>query len=251
MEIFEPQNFFDMAEVMANVLTGLVAVAGLLIAIKTYRVAVEALSVWKNEKQFDLEIEMKSKMGEALTILNKLNKTSFIKSDLKDDQIWIVDDLMKRFNDNDLSKIQMIQSGYHNHFFNNVETELEKLRQVSMKAISYNDNDEIKDFYRIWSLYEGHIYNTIYNYTAVKLDVFSKKYNFPYISNNGDLLPLPALTNLINSGVPEETAVETLFDNLKRISKEDAYVRMLNIYRDTFFPNAELIFNTLQQDNDA
>lgn len=243
MELLNPQNFFQLAELFTNILTGAVAIAGLFIALLTYRVAVSALEVWKNEKQFEIEIEIKSKMGEAITILNKLNKVSFLRFELDENQIWVIDDLQKRFNDDDLIKVQLLQSGFHNHFFKNVESDLIKLRQVSMKAISYNENYDIKEFYKLWSLYEGEIYNTIYNYTVVKLEYYSKKYNFPYLST-GELLPLPKLIELINKGISLEDGIEELFNNLKSITKEPDYIKMLNIYSVTYFPRTEMMFQS-------
>lgn len=53
MEIFEPKNFFQMADLIANVLTGAVAIAGLMIALLTYKVANKALKEWKNQKNIE------------------------------------------------------------------------------------------------------------------------------------------------------------------------------------------------------
>lgn len=236
MEIFEPQHFFQMADLISGVLTGAVAIAGLLIATLTYKVAAKALNIWREEKQFDLEIELKSKMGEALTLLNRLNRTSFSTSDLDDDQKWILDDLQKRFNDDQLVAIQKIQSAYHNHFFQNMENDLVRLRQTSMKALNYNKNNDIKKFYTLWSIYEGEIFNTIYNYCFIYLNYYSELYNFPPIKHNGSVMPLPRLNYLLEQGYTLEQSADLLFENLSKISKEEEYIEMLNIYRNTYFP---------------
>lgn len=242
MELFEPQSFFQMAGLLAGILTGAVAVAGLCIALMTYRAAVSALDVWKSEKHFDIELEAKSKMGEALTILNKLNKTFFPMSDLDEGQKFIADEIDRKYGDSGFVSVYRLQSGYHNHFFNKVELDLVKLRQVSMKAISYCTDDDVKEFYLLWSYFEGHIYNTLYNYTSVKLDSFAKQYNDPFFSFNGELLPLPVLTALKENGYSNEDAVEYLFEDLKNITKADRYQRMLQIYAITYFPK---IFHNL------
>lgn len=208
----------------------------LVITVIAVIIALKSLNTWKTERKFDLEIELKSKMSEALTILNKLNKTSFVKSELDNNQIIIIEDLENRFNDNELITIQTLQSGYHNHFFQNVEKDLVKLRQVSMKAITYNRNKNIRDFYILWSLYEGEIFNTIYNYCFINLNIYSSKYNFPHIANNGNMLPLPRFNTLVEQGHSQEEAIQILFNNLKTINTEDDYTRMLNIYRETYFP---------------
>ncbi|MDM1049357.1 hypothetical protein [Sphingobacterium hotanense] len=239
MELFEPQNFFQMADLIAGLLTGIIAIAGLLIALLTYKVAVKALHVWKYEKQFDIEVELKSKMGEALTILNKLNKTGYIESDLDEGQIWILNDLKKRFNDEKLIYIQKLESGFHNHYFRNIEYDLVKLRQISMKAMTYSSDEDIKTFYQIWSLYEGEIYNVIYNYCFINMNFYSEKYNFPQIKHNGATLPLPRLNYLLEQGFTIDQGIKILFDNLNIINKEDDYLKMLQIYRNTYFPIAK------------
>lgn len=53
MDIFLPQNFFALSDILTSVLTGAVAAAGLLIALKTYVIAREAKDEWKKQKDMD------------------------------------------------------------------------------------------------------------------------------------------------------------------------------------------------------
>ena len=69
MEIFEPQNFFNMASVLAGIFTGILAIAGLIIAYKTFLIAREAKNEWKRQKFFEIEVELSSKIGEAMYLL--------------------------------------------------------------------------------------------------------------------------------------------------------------------------------------
>ena len=66
MEIFEPKNFFDFAELLTNVFTGAVAVVGLLIALKTFEIAKEAKDEWINQKKHEYEVTIKSKLKELI-----------------------------------------------------------------------------------------------------------------------------------------------------------------------------------------
>jgi gas vesicle protein len=71
MELFEPQNFFQMANLLAGILTGVVAIAGLLIALATYKVAREALTTWKEQKNHEYEVIIHSNIKELINILSE------------------------------------------------------------------------------------------------------------------------------------------------------------------------------------
>lgn len=209
--------------------SAIIAMAALIYAIVT-------INNWRIQKDYDLNIELLSKMGESLTILNNLNITFFPDSDLDEDQLLVVNDIRSRIPDNRVASIQAIQSGFYNHW-KTIENEVVKMRQVAMKAIRFNKNEEIKKFYILFLLYEADIFNTIYNYTNLHLSNFSDVYNFPEIKFNGALLPHPKMDSIIENGSSPIEAIDLLFNNLINIKKEDDYKSMLAIYQKYYFTN--------------
>lgn len=205
-----------------------------IIALVALIYAIYTVNNWKIQKDYDINIELLLKMGESLTILNNLNRTYFPDSDLDDGQLWIVKDIRRRIPDQRVASIQAIQSGFYNHWKKN-ETEVVRMRQVGMKAIRFNKNEEIKKFYILFLLYESEIFNTIYNYTNIHLSNYSELYNFPEIKFNGIPMPHPRLDELIQKGNSDIYAIELLFNNLISITKEDDYKSMLAIYRKYYF----------------
>lgn len=57
---------------MANVFTGAIAIAGLLIALATYKVAKEALTTWKEQKNHEYEVIIHSNLK---TLMNLIKET--------------------------------------------------------------------------------------------------------------------------------------------------------------------------------
>lgn len=103
MEIFEPQKFFQMAELLANVLTGAVAIVGLLIALLTYKVAERALLEWKNQKNLEylerfLKVFYKSKnfinhLRHPISMDSEIlerHKKSFYKDEILDKNLFSI-----------------------------------------------------------------------------------------------------------------------------------------------------------------
>ncbi|OYD44070.1 hypothetical protein CHU00_18780 [Sphingobacterium cellulitidis] len=77
MEIFQPENFFQMADLLANVFTAAIAIAGLLIALATYKVATEALTTWKEQKNHEYEVLIHSNLK---TLMNLITETYSLKT---------------------------------------------------------------------------------------------------------------------------------------------------------------------------
>ncbi|MGJ1431602.1 hypothetical protein ACR79M_08495 [Sphingobacterium spiritivorum] len=227
-------NFISKVE--PNELSAWSALFSAIIALLAFIYAIITVNNWKVQKDYYLNVELLSKMGASLTLLNNLNRSFFPESELDDGQLWVVNDIRSRIQDRNVASIKTLQSGFYNHW-KKIENDVVKMRQVAMKAIRFNNNKEIKKFYMLFLVYEAEIFNTIYNYTHLHLSNYSDVYNLPEIKFNGTPLPHPRMYDLIQRGYSPIASIDLLFDNLINISNEDDYRAMLAIYQKYYFTN--------------
>lgn len=195
--------------------------------------AKKALYTWKQQKIFEIEVELLSKIGEAMVLLNKLNKTYFAYDELMDYQKKIQDQV-KAHDNNHFYDVSSLNSGFMNHF-DSIERDIVDIRQCAMKAKQLSNNESIKTFYNIWLFYESEIFATILNYTTIFLNHYGDMFSMPQIKIPFSTLPHPNYDALIEAGVEPINAISGLFNNLPNIHNEPNYLSLRKIYSDLYF----------------
>jgi len=176
MEIFEPANFFQMANLIANLFTGLIAVSGLLIALATYYVAKEALGVWKKEKAFDIDIEGYAKSIDAIKILEDLKIDQYNPEYVQ--KTW--GDVMSFINSKDETEVyrSFVNLFSYSEYFNGLKERMFEMRKQSLKVFNVSTDPELIDFYDKYITVEANIYAIHHNYHYSKINQFIDQYNY-------------------------------------------------------------------------
>ncbi len=172
MELFEPSNFFNMAGVMANVFTGLVAVAGLLIALETYRIAKSALGEWRNQKSHDVDDEAVINMNGAISHIREMTNAYADLNALQD------------YEKVDAAKIKDVDENYyllfirHKYYWNRYKKnkEHDHYKSIALKVFRISNDTKIVSFYNDYIFLTTTIFSIVMNYYAELLNQFDDKY---------------------------------------------------------------------------
>lgn len=183
MELFEPKNFFQMAELLANVFTGLIAIGGLLIALATYEVAQKALREWKNEKSHNIDDEAIIYMNDAIS---KIRDMSYSYSDYDS-----LEDFEKKEADKIFSKSQDYWEDYvkHKYYWNKHanNTEQKTIKNIALKVFRNSQDKEIIQFYRDYIFLTNTLFSIIMNYYAERLNNHERKHKITNVIEPTDL----------------------------------------------------------------
>ncbi|MCW8314202.1 hypothetical protein K7A41_23450 [Sphingobacterium sp. InxBP1] len=204
MEIFEPKNFFDFAELLTNVFTGAVAVVGLLIALKTYEVATRALGEWKNEKKFDIDIDGYAYTIETLKLLEDLRKDQYNPDLVKSHSKEILTDIY------DTGEFEVYNSYIklysYMKYYQDLKPELFSARKIALTIFNQSDDQELIDFYNKFMSFESTIFSAHHNYHTSVINRFIDKYEYKKI-NKENIAP-----NLIFNALKQEKPESEDFD---------------------------------------
>lgn len=225
--IFLSSNNLEVLSAWSSLGSAIVALAALIYAVVT-------INTWKKEKTFDLKVELLSKMSEALTLLNDLNKTYFSESELDEDSKISLYLLRQKHDNVELESVYMLQKGFHNHF-KNLEPSIVGMRQEAMKSTSIYKDVEIRRFYQYWCVYEAEIFNTIYNYCHIHMYNFGDLLKDDFLKYSQATMVLPRFDILIQQGNSDIDAINILFENLQYLILEPEYIEMQRIYRKYYF----------------
>ncbi|GEM_PF-4972387 len=72
MELFEPQNFFQMAGLIGGAIGACIAIAGLSIAASTLKVAIDAKNEWVSQRKFDFKVTVHSLLDDYINLLDDI-----------------------------------------------------------------------------------------------------------------------------------------------------------------------------------
>lgn len=172
MEFLEPSNFFDLAELIVNILIGLVAVSGLYIAFLTYQVAQKALGEWKQEKAHDIDLEAIASMHDAIVYLRELTRVYTDSSKLDDFEI------------SEAKKIREIDFTFYDiyvkhkaHWNVHEKNKIAKnLKDVALRVANTSNNIKIKSFYSDYVFLSNTIRSIVGNYYAIKINELNVKF---------------------------------------------------------------------------
>jgi len=212
MEVLEPSNFFEIASLFGGIFTGAVAIVGLIIASATLFVGKEALSIWKKEKEFDINIEGLANSFDAVKNLEDLKNDQYNYEYVKD--VWgeVLTDI---FNKNELDVYNsFIKVFSYSQYYNKLKDRLFVVRKQALKVMNVSTDAELIDFYRKYIVVEANIFNIHHNYHFSKINNFIDKYDYKKISKEEY-----AVCGYFNSAkqqypnIPNEKIYEDLYKN--------------------------------------
>ncbi|GEM_PF-1395234 len=188
MEIFEPKNFFDFAELLTNVFTGAVAVVGLLIALKTYEVATKALGEWRNQKIFEIDIDGYANTLEALKVLEDLRHEQYDAEFVKSHSEDILTDI---FNTGE----ELVYKSYVNLFsyskyYNDLKPDIFEIRKKAITIFNQSEDKDLIDFYDHFMSFEASLFSIHHNYHTSIINSFVDNYQYPNIEKEAQAINL-------------------------------------------------------------
>lgn len=192
MEIFEPRNFFQLTEAFTNIFTGVIACVGLLIALKTYEVAIKALGEWKNQKKFEIDVEGYAFTIDALKTLEDLRLDQYNPEFVKTHSEDILDDIksageMDAYN----SYVKLFS---YSKYYNDLKPQIFEVRKKALIIFNQSDDSELIDFYDSYISFEANIFSIHHNYHTYIINKFVDKYQYSRIAKEK-----PAINIYFNS----------------------------------------------------
>ncbi|WP_164126199.1 hypothetical protein [Sphingobacterium luzhongxinii] len=223
MEIFEPKHFFELAPVLTNVITGLVATLGLYIAFKTFIVAKEAKDEWKRQKTFDIDIDGYASSIDALKLLEDLRLDQYDAEPTKEHSNEILTYIFSK-GENDVYK-SYIQLYSYSSYYQKMKDRIFDIRKKALIILNISEDQELIDFYDTVLSLEASLFSIHHNYHVSKINGFVDRHQYDAI-------------------VKENYAANIYFNDLrKQISQDSASDEELYaLLYDRFFG--------LQNDND-
>lgn len=177
MEIFEPNNFFQITGLIGNIITGLIAVSGLMIALLTYRVAEKALSVWKKEKEFDINIEGYANSLDAIKLLEDLRVEQYNPDLVKEAWTEVLLDIFNA-NEQEVYKSFINLFSYSKYYNTILKGGMLEMRKQAIKVLNVSSEKDLIDFYNKYISVEANMFAIHHNYHFSKINAFIKKYNY-------------------------------------------------------------------------
>lgn len=195
--------------------------------------AKKALYSWREQKNFDIKMELLSNMGNAINQLNKVNRIIFPTDNLQDFQTIILAEI-QQFNDQEFYNTYQEYCRFFNHYFS-IYDEVVELRKVAMKSKRTPADTKIKRFYHLWLIFEAEIYNIQYNFFYFNLNILSERHNYASAKMAGSPLQIVGFDKLLEDGNSPEKAINTLYNSLQNLNKLDSYKELLSIYQEMYF----------------
>lgn len=177
MEIFEPTNFFEITGLIGTIITGLIAVSGLLLALCTYRVAEKALTVWKKEKQFDIDIDGYANSLDAIRILEDLRVEQYNPDIVK--EVWseVLHDIINA-NEQEVYKSFINLFSYSQYYNTILKDRMLEMRKQAIKILNVSSEKDLIDFYNKYITVEANMFAIHHNYHFSKINAFVEKYKY-------------------------------------------------------------------------
>jgi len=198
MEIFKPDNFFDMANLITNVIVGLIAIVGLLVAFLTYTVALKALNSWREAKAHDINLVAIVSMSDARSYLQDLTRVYLDPGKLNDFEIDEANIIFKT--DIDFYNYYVMHKSYWNSHNGNPKDK--KMKEIALNVINGSDNDKIIRFYKDYIFLSNTLRSIVMNYFATKINEYNGKFSLLNYVEPTDLNL--TLMNIIPASVKEE-----------------------------------------------
>lgn len=179
MEFIEPKNFFELVEVLTNVFTGAVAVVGLLIAIKTYEVAIRALGEWKNQKIFEIDIDGYANTLEALRVLEDLRLEQYNPELVQSHSKHILTDIFT-VGEDEVYKSYINLFSY-SKYYTDLKPKIFEVRKKAITIFNQSEDKDLIDFYDHFMSFEASLFSIHHNYHTSIINRFVDEYQYPNI----------------------------------------------------------------------
>ncbi|MBD1421218.1 hypothetical protein [Sphingobacterium chuzhouense] len=179
MEIFEPNNFYNLAELLTNVLTGLIAVTGLIIAFKTFILAREAKEEWKKQKNFEIDIDGYAYTLDALKLLEDLRQDQYNPEVVKEHSQDILNDIFEKGDYETYNSYIKLYS--YSHYYQGMKSSIFEIRKKALVILNISHDKELVDFYDTILTLEASLFSIHHNYHVYRLNTFIDRYQYKKI----------------------------------------------------------------------
>lgn len=183
MDLLEPHNFFDMAGLIAGLITGLIAIAGLNIATATYFTAKEALKGWEKERRFDIDIEGMAKSLDAIRVLEDLKIEQYDPEFVRETWDDVLSDIVS-YGENNVYR-SFVNLFSYSRYYQNLKDRMFDMRKQSIKVLNISNNSDLIDFYDKYITVEANIFAIHHNYHVSVINSFIDRFDYKSFSKEG------------------------------------------------------------------